>query len=145
MCPRIMYQPLYQSHRLKPGRLSAGSASLDLIVSPLVLDYIVDLPSIYKEFCRVLRSPGHLVFSIGHPFGDFLRQNEGSYFETRLVSETWRGFGVEVSMLFFRRSLEEVIGPLFSAGFCVDSLLEPPPTEAAGFHGHPFLQRLIRL
>ena len=75
-----------------------------------MLDYIADLPSIYKEFYSVLRSPGHLVFSIGHPFGDFLRQNEGSYFETRLVSETWRGFGVEVSMLFFRRSLEEIIG-----------------------------------
>ncbi len=107
----------------------AESASFDLIISPLVLDYISDLPSIYKEFYRVLRSPGHLVFSIGHPFGDFLRHNEGSYFETRLVSEIWRGFGVEASMPFFRRPLEEIVAPLFSAGFYVDRLLEPLPTE----------------
>jgi SAM-dependent methyltransferase len=107
----------------------AESDSFDLIVSPLVLDYIADLPSIFKEFYRVLRSPGHLVFSIGHPFGDFLRHNEGSYFETRLVQETWHGFGGEVNVPFFRRPLEAIVSPLFDAGFFVDRLLEPMPTE----------------
>jgi SAM-dependent methyltransferase len=107
----------------------AESGSFDLIVSPLVLDYIADLPSLYKEFYRVLRSPGYLVFSIGHPFGDFLRHNEGSYFETELVEETWRGFGVEVNVPFYRRPLGAIVSPLFDAGFVVDRLLEPLPTE----------------
>jgi len=107
----------------------ATSGSFDLIVSPLVLDYIANLPSIFKEFYRVLRFPGHLVFSIGHPFGDFLRHNEGSYFETQLVQETWHGFGGEVNVPFFRRPLEAIVSPLFDAGFFVDRLLEPMPTE----------------
>lgn len=103
--------------------------SFDLIISSLVLDYIADLPSLYKEFHRILRSAGYLVFSIGHPFGDFLRHQEGSYFETRLVEETWRGFGIEVDVPFFRRPLEAIVNPLFDAGFFLDRLLEPLPTE----------------
>ena len=114
---------------LEEPLMFAESGSFDLIVSPLVLDYIADLPSLLKDFYRVLRSPGCLVFSIGHPFGGFLRHDEGSYFETRLVEETWRGFGVEVKVPFFRRPLEAIVRPLFDAGFIIDRLLEPRPTE----------------
>lgn len=114
---------------LEEPLLFAKANSFDLIVSPLVLDYVADLASLYREFYRVLRSPGTLVFSIGHPFGEYLRHQEGDYFETRLVEETWRGFGIEVRVPYFRRPLSAVVGPLFGAGFVIDRLLEPLPTE----------------
>jgi SAM-dependent methyltransferase len=114
---------------LEEPLIFATAGSFDLIVSPLVLDYVADLASLYQEFYRVLRSPGYLVFSMGHPFGEYLRHQEGGYFETRLVEETWRGFGIEVRVPYFRRPLGAIVSPLFDAGFVVDRLLEPLPSE----------------
>lgn len=107
----------------------AESESFDLIVSPLMLDYVADLGQVFGEFHRILRAGRCLVFSIGHPFGDFVRHDQGSYFDTRLVQERWRGFGGEVTVPFFRRPLQAVTDPLFQADFSMDRLLEPVPTD----------------
>ena len=103
--------------------------SFDLIVSALVFDYIKDWESLFKELYRVLRLGGQLVFSVGHPFGDFLLSPEGSYFDTELVVYEWRGFGVRVAMPAYRRPLGALIAPLLDAGFMLERLLEPQPTE----------------
>ena len=107
----------------------AETSSFDLIVSSLVIDYIRDLTFLFQEFFRALKSPGYLVFSIGHPFGDFMRHPEGSYFQSQVVEETWRGFGIEVTVPFNRRPLEAILKPLFDASFLLDRLLEPVPLD----------------
>ncbi len=45
-------------------------SSFDVVLSPLVLDYIEDWHSTFAEFYRVLRPGGHFVFSITHPLFD---------------------------------------------------------------------------
>lgn len=106
-----------------------ASASFDLVLSALALDYIKAWDDVFREFYRLLRQPGHLVFSIGHPLADFLLHPGGNYFETELVHWLWSGFGMPVSMPSYRRPLSAVIDPLLRAGFALERILEPTPTE----------------
>ncbi|MDQ3687341.1 MAG: class I SAM-dependent methyltransferase [Acidobacteriota bacterium] len=106
------------------------SSSFDVVLSPLVLEYIEDWGSTFAEFYRILRPAGHFVFSVTHPFFDYFYFNSSNYFETELVGSEWRGFGpVRVRMPSFRRSLGATLGPLTEAGFCLERILEPKPTE----------------
>jgi len=109
--------------------LPFDTGAFDGIVAPLSLDYLRDLAPVYREFRRVLRHPGWMVFSTGHPFGDFQRHPHGAYFESRVITETWTGFGAPVNVPFHRRPLQDRLIPLFEAGFVIDLLIEPLPTE----------------
>lgn len=52
------------------------------------------------------------------------------YFQTELVGSVWRGFEtVRVHMPSYRRSLEETLNPVIEAGFRLEKILEPRPTE----------------
>lgn len=104
--------------------------SFDLVLSPLVLDYIEDWHAVFREFFRVLRAPGHFVFSVGHPLADFLYFKTDNYFATEQVGAEWCGFGTPVYVPTYRRPLSALINPLVAAGFVLEHLLEPLPTEA---------------
>lgn len=104
--------------------------SFDIVLSPLVLDYVENWHEIFAEFYRVLRPAGYFVFSIHHPFFDFIYYKPENYFKTELVSCEWRGFAdVRVEMPSFRRPLNELINPLLEAGFQIEKIIEPLPTE----------------
>ena len=107
-----------------------GDSSFDLVLSPLVLEYVEDWRATFAEFYRVLHPGGHLVFSVTHPLFDYLYFKSGTYFRTEPISAEWRGFGSQrVRMPSFRRSLEETISPLLEAGFRLERILEPKVTE----------------
>ncbi|HAI20820.1 MAG TPA: class I SAM-dependent methyltransferase [Clostridiales bacterium UBA8153] len=105
-----------------------ASASFDLVLSALTLDYVRDWDGVFREFFRVLRRPGQLVFSAGHPFADFLLHPAGNYFQTEFIENDWTGFGMRVTVPTYRRPLQAAIGPLLAAGFTLERLLEPTPT-----------------
>jgi SAM-dependent methyltransferase len=108
----------------------AADASFDLIVSPLVMDYLEDWTAVFKEFHRILVAGGVLVFSMEHPFSKYLdHKEESNYFDTDLVTYTYRGFGSPVDVPSYRRPLGAVINPLIAAGFTLDCILEPQPTQ----------------
>jgi SAM-dependent methyltransferase len=105
-------------------------ASFDVVLSPLVLDYIEDWRGVFAEIYRLLRPTGYFVFSVHHPFFDYIYYKTDNYFETKLVSCQWRGFGkVRVEMPSFRRPLSELLNPLLEAGFQIEKIIEPLPTE----------------
>jgi len=109
---------------------SLESSSFDLVVSPLVLDYIQDWRSTFAEVYRVLRPSGHFVFSVTHPLFDYIYFKSNNYFETELVSVEWRGFeSVRVHMPSFRRPLSEALNPLIEVGFFLERIIEPKPIE----------------
>jgi SAM-dependent methyltransferase len=105
------------------------NSSFDLVLSALALDYIKDWNRVFREFYRLLRQPGHLVFSGGHPLADILLHPGGNYFEAELVHWVWKGFGIPVRMPSYRRPLSAVVNPLLQAGFVLECILEPTPTE----------------
>ena len=108
----------------------ALDGSFDIIVAPLVMDYVKDWSVVFREFYRVLKPSGVLVFSMEHPFGKYYdHQAISNYYDTDLVQYTWHGFGMPVSVPSYRRPLGAVLNPLVEAGFSLDRLLEPLPTE----------------
>jgi SAM-dependent methyltransferase len=113
----------------------AEENSFDGVLCPLVLDYIEDWSGVFREFYRVLKFGGWLVFSCGHPLGEWLYLNrklpgERNYFQIEQYQTYWTGFGEPRPLVTaFRRPLSAIINPLLGAGFRLDTLLEPVPTE----------------
>lgn len=122
-----------------------ADGSFDVVVCPLVMDYIKDWESTFKEFHRVLREGGCLVFSMEHPYPkyDYHRQTS-NYFNVELVEYVWRGFGKPVRVPSYRRPMSGVINPLVKAGFILEQILEPLPTEEFSLVDPDDYEELIR-
>jgi SAM-dependent methyltransferase len=103
-------------------------ASFDLVLSALTLDYVRDWAALFREFFRVLRAGGHLVFSVGHPSDEFYDHHpQGNYFDVEQVDYEWRGFGPVVRVPYYRRPLGAMVDALVDADFILERLLEPRP------------------
>lgn len=103
--------------------------AFDVVICPLVLDYIANWSVVFQEFYRVLKPGGMLVFSVTHPFFDYTFFESQNYFEKEAVSCVWKGFDSHVTVRSYRRSMMDCINPLLEAGFVLGNLLEPKPTE----------------
>ncbi|MGD9140901.1 MAG: class I SAM-dependent methyltransferase [bacterium] len=103
--------------------------SFDLVLAPLVLDYVEDWAPLLSEFNRVLKGFGILVFSCGHPFSALERHPDANYFATGLVEDCWRGFGEPVVVPCYRRPVGAILSSLLDAGFALERFLEPQAGE----------------
>jgi SAM-dependent methyltransferase len=105
--------------------------SLDGITCSLALHYVADWSVPLLSFASALRPGGWAVISLDHPFGPPIPHQRGGYFDTELVSDTWRKADVEVTQQFWRRPLAAVFGYFADAGFTVDRIAEPQPSAEA--------------
>jgi len=105
--------------------------AFDLIVASLVMHYLADWSRPLSEFNRLLPKGGHLVFSTHHPFMDHQLAGHENYFETYSFSETWQRGGKSMTMRFWHRPLHSMFDALQSAGFDIELLKEPQPTDEA--------------
>jgi SAM-dependent methyltransferase len=103
----------------------AGDGEFDVALSALVLHYLRDWQPALCEFHRVLKPHGALVFSTHHPFMDWKLFNKEDYFAIELLEDEWDIGKVR----FYRRPLTAISQDLDSAGFYIERLLEPQPTE----------------
>ncbi len=99
------------------------------VVSSLTLHYLEDWRTPLREFNRVLRKEGKLIISIHHPFMEYLVFNKENYFKRELTQDTWSMNGREVEVEFYTRPLHEVINSITEAGFHIERIEEPMPTE----------------
>ncbi len=106
-----------------------ADASVDVVLSPLVLDYIKDWQNVFKEFFRVLRPGGTFVFSVTHPFSPINLKVMQDYHQIEYYEYPWRGFGDTVIVPSYRRPFRAIFTPLRVTGFLLDAVLEPLPTE----------------
>jgi SAM-dependent methyltransferase len=123
-----------------------ASSSFDAILSSLVLHYLPDWSQTFAEFRRLLKPSGILVFSVHHPFVDFIESGSASY----LATEPWGiGFNDSGPMgegRFWRRSLTEMLEPLLRNGFAIGAIREPyPSAQFADTTGLNSIQELPRL
>ncbi|GMW01187.1 MAG: methyltransferase [Candidatus Hydrogenedentota bacterium] len=101
----------------------------DAVVCPLVFDYIADLRPVFLELYRVLKADGRIVFSMSDPYNNYRYYKLDSYFETVVKGCYWKGFGDPVYVPCVCRPLSEILNPLSEAGFVLDRIHEPRPTE----------------
>lgn len=103
--------------------------SFDVILSSLALHYIEDWTSVLSEFNRILKKNGELIFSVHHPFMDYTVFNKENYFERSLIEDMWESDKGKIKVEFYRRPLNEITESLYKAGFLIERLMEPLPTE----------------
>ncbi|WP_127530050.1 class I SAM-dependent methyltransferase [Paenibacillus kobensis] len=101
--------------------------SFDLIVSSLTLHYISDWGPTFREFQRILKPGGKLIYSVHHPFMDFTHFERPDYFAHELLSEVWnKKESGPVEVTFYRRPIQEVINATAEL-FVIDRVIEPQP------------------
>jgi len=106
----------------------AADGTFDLVLCALVMHYLRDWGAVFAEFHRILKEWGVLLFSTHHPFMDFRLFKVDSYFGTQLLEDDWRVGKVR----YYRRPLTAMVDALAGAGFVVERMVEPQPTEEFG-------------
>jgi len=141
--------------------IGVADGSFDAVISTMALMDAADYPAIVHELFRVLRPGGMLAYSILHPCFCYhpqfqFERNEadevtgihlGNYFARTAHDETWvfrhpsipQGSRTFISR-YFDRTLTDLINPLCAAGFRLEAIEEPQPTEAA-CRTHPRLRK----
>lgn len=99
------------------------------VVSSLTLHYLREWGTPLGEFHRLLRDRGEVIISIHHPFMEYLVFNKEDYFRKELTQDVWSMNGREVEVEFYTRPLHEVINAIVQAGFQIERIEEPMPTE----------------
>ncbi len=117
-------------------RLPFANNSFHLITCMYVLENIKNLSHVFKEFHRVLKPKGTVIFSISHPIkaqstgmdplGKKVRMIE-DYFSSG-IREADFGHGMIVPK--FRRPLEAYTTAISKTGFLISELREPRPISA---------------
>lgn len=120
------------------------SESFDIVLSALALDYVEDWIATFREFHRVLKPDGHLIFSVGHPFSEYQLHKPDSYFTIDAVEYTWRGFGFPVRVPYYRRPLGAITHSVAEAGFILERMVEPLPTDEFKLNDPEHYERLCR-
>jgi SAM-dependent methyltransferase len=106
-----------------------ADASFDVVLSSLTLHYLKDWTEVLSEFRRILVPGGTLVFSVHHPFMDFTVFKRENYFLTELLEDEWNTTSGLVKVHFYRRPLSRIVTAVLEAGFLLEKLSEPMPTE----------------
>ena len=113
------------------------------MLSSLVLHYEADLRSVFAESARLLRPGGTLVFSTHHPVHDQLSILDPGYLSAELIEEQWEWLGEK--MRYYRRPLCDLTEPLNEAGFVIERIREPAPSEELKLQTPKGYDRLCRL
>jgi SAM-dependent methyltransferase len=116
----------------QPLALEAGS--FDGVTCSLALHYLRHWEVPLASFADALRPGGWVVISLEHPFSPPLVSERGGYFDTELVSDTWIKADVEVTQRFWRRPLSHVVDAFAEAGFVIEKIAEPQPSDEARQH-----------
>lgn len=103
-------------------------ASFDIIVSSLTLHYIRDWSSTFKEFSRILKDGGKVLFSVHHPFMDIKNTKQQGYFKTEAYVDRWHKDGRKFEVPMYRRPLQEIVNETTKA-FKLTAVKELKPTE----------------
>lgn len=106
-----------------------ADSSFDVILTSGTLGYVRDWLAVFREFSRVLKSGGCVVFSVGHPCSEYTLNETDDYFSTELREYTWGGLGAPIVVPCYRRPLSHMIDPMVRAGFSIERVIEPVPTK----------------
>ena len=119
-----------------------ADASVDIVLSSLVLHYVPDLRRTFLEWARILRPGGTMVFSTHHPVRETSVAEHG-YLHAEIVEEPWRWLGMK--MRYYHRPLRDLTEPMAEAGFVIERICEPTPSAALRARDPKGYDRLCRV
>ncbi len=97
-----------------------ANESKHIVLSSLTLHYLKDWTLVLNEFYRVLVKDGLLIFSVHHPFMDFIVFKRENYFLTELLDDEWSTPDGKVKVQFYRRPLSKIVSAVLEAGFLIE-------------------------
>jgi SAM-dependent methyltransferase len=113
--------------------------TFDMIIAPLVIHYVEDWHALMREFARVLKSKGLLIFSTNQPHGAFHLYQLKNYFTPQIIQDHWPSLNVTVQ--YYHHTLDDLSDSLSQAGFFIEKISEPLPQD--GLKQDPKLYELI--
>jgi SAM-dependent methyltransferase len=125
------------------NRLPFGDSSFDVVTASLVLHYLADWRSAMREIARILKPSGLFVMSTHHPTQDLEIAPPGSsYFDTVLLTDTWRKGGRDFKVRFYHRPMSAIVDALADAGLLIERIPEPIPSREA--FSASFYERMVK-
>jgi len=103
--------------------------ALDLILASLSLHYIKDWNRLMIDFYRILKEDGYMIFSTHHPILEYQNSTSKDYFSVELLSDKWTVNNEIIEVSYYRRPLNETFKSILLAGFSIEDILEPMPSE----------------
>jgi len=106
------------------------ASTFDLAIAYMSLQDVDDLRGAVEEIARVLEPGGRLCLAIVHPLNRPPQALE-DYFREHRFAESFERDGLSMTFESIDRPLEAYTRTLANAGFLIEQLREPRPTEAA--------------
>lgn len=103
--------------------------SYDIAICSLVLHYIRDWQILFQELFRVLRDGGKVYITTHNPLAMYLYLQPDSYYDFRLVQDTWGTPENRFKVRYYIRPLTEILKPVIQSKFKVESIEEMLPDE----------------
>jgi ubiquinone/menaquinone biosynthesis C-methylase UbiE len=117
--------------------------SYDILICSLVLHYIRDWNPLLTELHRVLKPGGRVFITTHHPLAMYLYSKPVSYYDFKLVEDTWGAPDNRFKVYYYIRPLTEMLRPILHSKFQINAIEEMLPPESLK-ENHPELyQRLI--
>ncbi|GIO28260.1 ubiquinone biosynthesis methyltransferase UbiE [Ornithinibacillus bavariensis] len=108
-------------------KLPFADNSFDYIISSLTLHYMENWDHPFREFKRILKPNGILLFSVHHIFTDLKLRQDYHYFSTEQLTDEWNKEGKTYTVPFYRRPLQAIINKTIQY-FSLQEIIEPQPT-----------------
>jgi ubiquinone/menaquinone biosynthesis C-methylase UbiE len=124
--------------------------AVDLAVAFMVLMTVDDLPGVVNEVARVLEPGGRFAIALLHPIETWANAATPSYYDVATYEKDVVRDGGSMRFRDVHRPLGDYFRALESAGFVVEQLREPAPSEeyvrrfpeVADWRARPFLLHL---
>jgi SAM-dependent methyltransferase len=117
--------------------------TFDITVSSLTLHYVKEWSQTFREFKRILKPKGILLFSVHHPFMDIKLSENKDYFSTELIIDTWKKEGKEFKVPFYRRPIHSILNETL-LHFTIENVIEPQPTINFKLQAHEKYENLMK-
>jgi SAM-dependent methyltransferase len=120
-------------HLADAAALPLDDGAVDLVVAYMSLHDIEDLAGTLREAARVLEPGGRLCAAIVHPLASAHVGSEAEtpYFEPGRYTDVIERDGIEMAFHGIHRPLEAYFAATCDAGFVVERLREPAPSDEA--------------
>ena len=109
----------------QPEPIPQQKESIDLVFSSLRLHYVREWEPLFREFRRVTRPGGALVFSTHHPCQGLHDGLGVDYFSTGLIED-----GAAQPERYWRRPLQAIVSAIVDTGWRIERIAEPRIAEA---------------